>query len=268
MAALRRYRCVATLTGYTDGARRRRPVEPRVDCSSTPRGRRSNASPRCRTAASFLGVNMATTRSRSGTRRAVSASGGCAGSDGPRLTGRRHTQRGAGVQSIDCSVRRSDGRRSSASPSCRTTVSCPGRTLARSRCGTCRAAPASGRWGTRGMRRAGVQSNSASIARRRREGRRSIASPPCRTATSCPGRATIRSRSGTCRAVGASGRCTGTRTQRGAGVQSNNASIARRRREGRRYSASPPSRTPASCPGRATKRSRSGTRRPVSASGR
>ena len=38
MAALRRYRCVATLSGHTDSARRRRPVEPRVDRSSTPRG--------------------------------------------------------------------------------------------------------------------------------------------------------------------------------------------------------------------------------------
>ena len=44
------------------------------------------------------------------------------------------------------------------------------------------------------------------IARRRRDGRRSGASPSCRTATSCPGRATTRSRCGTRRAVGASGR--------------------------------------------------------------
>ena len=37
-----------------------------------------------------------------------------------------------------------------------------------------------------------------SIARRRREGRRSGASPPCRTAASCPDRSTARSRCGTC----------------------------------------------------------------------
>ena len=37
MAAQSRYRCAATLTGHTDTARRRRPVEPRVDRSSTPR---------------------------------------------------------------------------------------------------------------------------------------------------------------------------------------------------------------------------------------
>ena len=37
----------------------------------------------------------------------------------------------------------------------------------------------------------------ALIARRRNKGRRSSASPPCRTATSCPGRTTTRSRSGT-----------------------------------------------------------------------
>ena len=37
-AAQSRYRCVATLRGHTDSARRRRPVEQRVDCSSTPRG--------------------------------------------------------------------------------------------------------------------------------------------------------------------------------------------------------------------------------------
>ena len=30
-------RCLRTLSGHTNGARRRRPVEPRVDCSSTPR---------------------------------------------------------------------------------------------------------------------------------------------------------------------------------------------------------------------------------------
>ncbi len=46
----------------------------------------------------------------------------------------------------------------------------------------------------------------ASIARRRRDGRRSCASPPCRTAASCPGRATARSMCGTTRAVSASGR--------------------------------------------------------------
>ena len=44
-----------------------------------------------------------------------------------------------------------------------------------------------------GHMRAGVQSNRVSIARRRREGRRSVASPSCRTAASCPGRATARS---------------------------------------------------------------------------
>ena len=58
------------------------------------------------------------------------------------------------------------------------------------------------------------------IARRRRDGRRSGVSPPCRTTASCPGRGTTRSRCGTCREVGSSGRCAGTRTQRGAGVQS------------------------------------------------
>ena len=45
-------------------------------------------------------------------------------------------------------------------------------------------------------------------------------------------------------------------------------SIARRRRDGRRSGASSPSRTAASCPGRATARSRCGTRRAVSASRR
>ena len=45
-----------------------------------------------------------------------------------------------------------------------------------------------------------------SIARRRREGRRSGASPPCRTAASCPGRRTARSRRGTRRALSASAR--------------------------------------------------------------
>ena len=50
--------------------------------------------------------------------------------------------------------------------------------------------------------------HSMSIARRRRDGRRSTASPRCRTATSFLGVdiATTRSRCGTCRAVGASGR--------------------------------------------------------------
>ena len=38
--------------------------------------------------------------------------------------------------------------------------------------------------------------HNASIARRRRDGRRSCASSPCRTAASCPGRATARSRCG------------------------------------------------------------------------
>ena len=38
MAALTRYRCAATLRGHTYGARRRRPVEHRVDRSSTLRG--------------------------------------------------------------------------------------------------------------------------------------------------------------------------------------------------------------------------------------
>jgi len=33
-----RYRCMATLSGHTYFARRRRPLEHRVDCSSTPRG--------------------------------------------------------------------------------------------------------------------------------------------------------------------------------------------------------------------------------------
>ena len=51
-----------------------------------------------------------------------------------------------------------------------------------------------------------VQSNRKSIAPRRREGRRSIASPSCRTAASCPGRTTARSRCGTRRAVSVSGR--------------------------------------------------------------
>ena len=37
MAALTRLRCAATLRGHTDYARRRRPVEARVDRSSTPR---------------------------------------------------------------------------------------------------------------------------------------------------------------------------------------------------------------------------------------
>ena len=56
--------CLRTLSGHTNYARRRRPVEPRVDCSSTPRGRRSNASPPCRTAASCQG--RPTARSRCG----------------------------------------------------------------------------------------------------------------------------------------------------------------------------------------------------------
>ena len=46
----------------------------------------------------------------------------------------------------------------------------------------------------------------ASIVRRPRDGRRSGASLSCRTAASCPGRTTARSRSGTCRPASASGR--------------------------------------------------------------
>ena len=37
MAAQSRYRCAATLRGHTNYARRRRPVEQRIDRSSTPR---------------------------------------------------------------------------------------------------------------------------------------------------------------------------------------------------------------------------------------
>ena len=110
--------------------------------------------------------------------------------------------------------------------------------------------------------------HNASIARRCRDGRRSRASPSCRMTASCPGRRKARSRCGTSRAVTASGRCAGTRTQRGAGVPSNRASIARRRRDGRRSGASPSCRTATSCPDRGTTRSRSGACRAVSASGR
>ena len=61
-----------------------------------------------------------------------------------------------------------------------------------------------------------VPSNRASIARRRREGRRSGASPRCRMATSCPDRGTTRSRCGTSRPASAWRRCKGTQTTCGA----------------------------------------------------
>ena len=155
--------------------------------------------------------------------------------------------------------RRREGRRSTASLPSRTTASCPDRATTRSRSGTRRPAPASRHCaGTDAQRGAGVPSNRASIARRRRDGRRSIASPSCRMTASCPGRATTRSWCGTCRPAPASRRCAGTRTRHGAGVQSNRASIARRRRDGRRFGASPSSRTAALFPRRSTAHSRSG----------
>ena len=98
-----------------------------------------------------------------------------------------------------CQTKRpsNQGRRSPASPSCRTAALCPGRGTARSGCGEGRPASAVGRCAdTRATRGAGVQSNRASIARRRSKGRRSSASPPCRTATLCPHHRKTRSGSG------------------------------------------------------------------------
>ena len=122
-----------------------------------------------------------------------------------------------------CQTKRpsNQGRRSGASPPSRTAASCPARGTTRSRCGTCCEVGSSGRYaGTWTQRGAGVQSNRAIDARRHRDGRRSIASPPCRTATSCPVRATARSRCGTRRPATASRHYAGTRAERGAGVQS------------------------------------------------
>ena len=85
------------LTGHTDRAQRRRPVEPHVDRLSTPRRRRSIASPRCRMATSC--PDRATTRSRSGTRRPAPASRHYAGT---------RAERGAGVQSNSASTPRLD----------------------------------------------------------------------------------------------------------------------------------------------------------------
>ena len=97
------------------------------------------------------------------------------------------------------------------------------------------------------------------------QGRRSPASPSCRTAALCPGRGTARSGCGEGRPASAVGRCADTRATRGAGVQSNRVVIARRRRKGRRYFASSFYRTTASCRGRRTAHSGSGTRRAVGA---
>ena len=181
--------CLRTLTGHTRGARRRRPVEPRVDRSSTPR----RAQVVC---VAVLSNGHVVSGSSDDTLKVWDPStGDCLGTlsghygsvrrrrpVAPRGRSLVDAVRGAGL------VRRRPAERprrvrvggphaQGVGPVERSVPPDADRAHAHS------AAPASSR-------------HNASIARRRRDGRRSTASPSCRTATSCPGRTTARSRCG------------------------------------------------------------------------
>ena len=202
MAAQSRYRCAATLRGHTGRARRRRPVEPRVDCSSTPRG----AQVYC-VAALPNGRVVSGGWESDGTHKVWDASTGeCL------RTLTRHTDWARRRRPVEPRVDRWSTPRGAqvlcvaALPS--------GRVVS----GSCGAFGGVGMWDVstgkylctlrghtdRARRRRPVEPRS--IARRRRDGRRSLASPSCRTAASCPGRPTARSRCGTRRALSASSR--------------------------------------------------------------
>ena len=247
--------CLRTMSGHLRAARLRRPVERRIDRSSTPR----RAQVRC---VAGLPNGDVVSGSWDGTLKVWDASSGaCLRTLGDNM----RTPSGHGSLARRRSV--VVGR----SPQVECVAVLPsGDIVLGSRSDDCTlqvwdASSAECLQTLRGHRRGvgvGVQSNCASISRRRREGRRSIASPSCRTATSCPGRGTRRSRCGRFQAAIASGRCAGTGTERGAGVPVGQRVIALALTpHGRRSVASPFSQTAALCPGRTTTTSSCGTRR-------
>ena len=190
--------CIQTLTGHTRPARRRRPVEPRVNCSSTPR----RAQVSCVAA---LSNGHVVSGSWDNTLKVwVSSSAQCLRT----LSG--HTDSARRRRPVDTTRRSLVDAARGAGPVRRRPAERPRRVRvvghaqgvgrveksvppdaerAHERC----AAPASSRTARRSL---------VDAAR----GRRSCASSRCRTAASCLGRATARSRSGTCRAAPASGR--------------------------------------------------------------
>ena len=199
MAAQSRYRCAATLTGHTDTARRRRPVEPRDDRSPTPR----RAQVLCVVA---LSNGRVVSGSCDRTLKVWDPSNGAC-----LRTLRGHTSYARRRRPVDTTHRslvdaaRGAGllrRRAPGRPRRLRVVRPHAQGVGPvERC----LPPDAERAHERSAASASSRHN-ASIARRRREGRRSIASPPCRTAASCPGRTTTCSRCGTRRAASASGR--------------------------------------------------------------
>ena len=256
MADEPRYRCVAKLRRHTHWARRRRPVKQsvravrgagqfrrgpverprrvrfarrhahgveRVERSARPDAARAHG----------LGAAPASSRQHSTTTRGAQVMCVAALPNGRVVSGswdrmlkvwdvsscrcvrtlRGHTNTARRRRPVDNTRRRRDGRRSCVSPPCRTATSCPGRPTARSWCGTSRPASAArhyaGTWTRHG---AGVQSNRAVDRSSTPRGRRSRASPSCRTAASCPGRPTARSWCRTCRPASAARYGAGTRS--------------------------------------------------------
>jgi len=201
--------CIQTLTGHTRPARRRRPVEPCVNCSSTPRGAQvscvaalSNghvvsgswdntlkvwvsSSAQCLRTMSGHTYHALRRRPVDATRRSLVDAARGAG-----IVRRRPVERPRRVRVV--------GQHAQGVGTVERSVP-PDAARAHERC----AAPASSRTARQSL---------VDAAR----GRRSCASSRCRTAASCLGRATARSRSGTCRAAPASGRCAGTRDGRAA----------------------------------------------------
>ena len=180
--------------------RRSAPVSCQTKRPSNNQGRRSCASQSCPTTASFLG--RATARSGSGTCR-------------PAPAARRSITQamcGAGVQSTQRVDRSSTPRR--AQVQC-VAVLQNGRVVSGSRDDTLKVWDVSSSECLRTLtghydvvrRRRPVDNT-----RRRRDGRRSCVSPPCRTATSCPGRPTARSWCGTSRPASAARYGAGTRS--------------------------------------------------------
>ena len=134
-----RGRLVRTLRGHTDSARRRRPVDTTrrslVDAATGAGQLRRRPAERSRR---FRGRDVGPHAQGVGrVERSVPP-------DAERAH-ERSTAPASSRHSMSIARRRRDGRRSRASPSCRTAASCPGRTTARSRCGTYRAVSASAR---------------------------------------------------------------------------------------------------------------------------
>ena len=196
MASQSRIRCVTTLRGHTNGARRRRPVKQSVRAirgAGQLRRRPVALSPRVRVGVARQHAQGVGRVERSVPPDADRAQGLRAAPASSRTVRRSLVDAATGAGPVH---RRPPGR-----PRCVRVFRQHAQGLGRvemsahpdaERAHERSAAPASSR-------------HNASIPRRHCDGRRSIASPRCRTAASCPGRG-ARSRCGTCRAVSASGR--------------------------------------------------------------